>query len=78
MAVRNLAHIPMIDVCSVCHAPAHASETDDLDRCEKCRNRLGTHVVLTTPLIAAPLPTTYKPRQPWDPRPPFRPSRRKR
>lgn len=26
-----------ITLCSVCEEPAHASETDDLDRCESCR-----------------------------------------
>jgi len=26
-----------IDRCSVCGEPAHATETDDEDRCEKCR-----------------------------------------
>jgi hypothetical protein len=26
-----------VSVCSVCHLPAHASETDDLDRCEDCQ-----------------------------------------
>jgi hypothetical protein len=28
-----------LDRCSICKEPAHASETDDFDRCKKCRRK---------------------------------------
>lgn len=28
-----------IDRCSICNEPAHASETDDFNRCAKCRRK---------------------------------------
>lgn len=33
--------------CSVCGEPAHASDTDDLDRCAKCRTRMITADTIT-------------------------------
>ncbi len=32
-----------IDHCSECGSPAHASETDELNRCEDCRNQEKEH-----------------------------------
>lgn len=39
----------VITLCSVCHSPAHASETDDLDRCAKCAIHVGTFVAWESP-----------------------------
>jgi hypothetical protein len=40
-APTEFYYAPAITRCSVCDKPAHASETDDLDRCEACAAAAG-------------------------------------
>ena len=55
-----------LDRCSVCDQPAHASETDDLDRCASCRGSAATLATtdkepdMTTIKIATPAGRTLK------------------
>lgn len=45
-----------LDLCSTCQQPAHASETDELGRCETCRQR--THELVRQAREQARVPCT--------------------
>ena len=49
-----------VDRCSICKEPAHASETDDFDRCAKCRRKGKRAKKVRVVDVIAEAPTGYR------------------